>query len=188
MRIFRVKESVMAKILAFSGSNSSKSINQQLVHYATTLIEYAEVEVLSLIDFPAPIFGVDLLETEGIPQSMQEFHAKMLGADAFLVSTPEHNGSMPSVLKNTIDWLSKIDGKVFQGKPTVFLSTSTGARGGRTALDHILTIMPFRGAEIVASLSVPSFHANFVDGILAEPLHAQLKNVVETLEKSLAQN
>lgn len=175
----------MGRILAFSGSNSSTSINQQLIRYAAGLVENATVEVLSLIDYPAPMFGVDLLAAEGIPATILELHRKMSAADAFLVSTPEHNGSMPAVLKNTIDWLSKIDGKVFQSKPTVFLSTSTGPRGGQTALEHLLTIMPFRGAHIVDSLSVPSFTAHFVDGELAQAQHDLLKNVVDKLEKAI---
>lgn len=159
----------MKKIIAFAGSNSSQSINHQLVLAASKFVQNAEVEIISLRDYPADLFGVDLEAESGFPQTMKDLSAKFDEADGFLISSPEHNGSMPAVLKNTIDWISRIgEQKVFRNKPTVFLSTSPGARGGMSALKHILEIMPYRGADIVGGHSVGPFSEKVVNGELVE--------------------
>lgn len=147
----------MKKIIAFSGSNSSKSINQKLATIAAGYVKNVEVEILDLRDYEAPLYGIDLEEEQGIPAGMKELSLKFASADGFIVSSPEHNGSMPAVLKNTIDWLSRIEQKVFGNKPTLFLSTSPGPRGGISALQHLVTIMPFRGANVVGGISIGSF-------------------------------
>lgn len=175
----------MGKIIAFSGSNSSTSINQQLIHAVGGMIENNEVEILDLRDYEAPLFGVDLLEESGVPQSMQDLKSKMMEADGYIISTPEHNGSMPAVLKNTIDWLSKIDHKVFAEKPTVFLSTSPGPRGGISALQHLVDIMPYRGAKIVGSYALGSFGENMIDGQLNQDKAEEIKSVLRKLEEEI---
>ena len=171
----------MKKIIAFSGSNSSHSINQQLVQYIASTITDAEVEVLSLRDFEAPIFGVDLETEAGFPESMKALFDKMSSADGFIVSTPEHNGFMPAVLKNTIDWLSRMGRKVFNDKPVVFLSSSPGGRGGGSALGQILSVMPHQGAKIIGGHSVGSFFDKFKDGSLED---GEDKDVILKLVKS----
>ena len=157
----------MKKIIAFSGSNSPVSINQQLIQIVSKYIientENIEVEILNLRNYPAPMFGIEEEETVGFPQTMQDFHAIMQSADGFVVSSPEHNGSMPAVLKNTIDWLSRIGGKVFNDKPTVFLSTSPGARGGASVLQHLMGTMPYRGANVIGGHGVGSFNEKIIN-------------------------
>ena len=68
--------------------------------------------------------GIDLELESGIPANMVALKETLKQADGFIVATPEHNGSMSAVLKNTIDWLSRIEQKVFDDKPTIFMSTS----------------------------------------------------------------
>lgn len=171
----------MKKIIAFSGSNSSTSINQQLIHSIANMVTEAEVEILSLRDFEAPIFGTDLEAEIGSPESMKALFEKMSSADGFVVSTPEHNGFMPAVLKNTIDWLSRMGRKVFNEKPVVFLSSSPGGRGGASALAQMLTIMPHQGAKVIGGHSVGSFFDKFKDGSLTagEDKDAVLKLIKE---------
>ena len=173
----------MKKIIAFSGSNSKTSINQQLVE--AIAIKHESIETLNLRDFEAPLYGIDLENESGIPASMIALKEKMKEADGFLVSSPEHNGSMPAVLKNTIDWLSRIEPKVFDDKPTVFLSTSPGPRGGVSALEHLVAIMPYRGANIVGSYSIGSFNDHYNNGELSEEIINNLKPIIEKLESSI---
>jgi NAD(P)H-dependent FMN reductase len=158
----------MKKILAFSGSNSPKSINQRLVHIATKNVKGAEVEIINLRDYTAPVFGVEEQAENGIPESIQSLHSKMQEVDGFLISSPEHNGSMPAVFKNTIDWLSILEMKVFMNKPTVFLATSPGPRGGASVLKHLLDIMPYRGANIIGGHALGSFNDKVVDEELTD--------------------
>lgn len=175
----------MGKIIAFSGSNSKNSINQKLIHVAAKMVEFHEVEVLDLRDYDAPLFGVDLEAEKGIPDSMMALREKMREADGFIISTPEHNGSMPSLLKNTIDWLSRINEKVFEDKPTVFLSTSPGPRGGASALGHLVVIMPYRGAHVVGQYSLGSFNEKYINGTLNESSSSEIKKVIHSLEESI---
>lgn len=158
----------MKKIIAFSGSNSSESINQKLILSACKLIQNAEVEVLDLRDYPANVFCVDDEASTGFPDTMKKLFDKIGEADGFIVSSPEHNGSMPAVLKNTFDWLSRMGRKIFNEKPVVFLSTSPGPRGGASVLKHLIEIMPYRGAIVVGGHAVGSFNDKVTDGILNE--------------------
>ena len=175
----------MKKIIAFSGSNSSQSINQQLIEATSGLLDGVEVEILNLRNYPAPVYGIDLEMSEGFPGTMKSLKEKMSGADGFLVSTPEHNGSMPAVLKNTIDWLSRMDQKAFQEKPTVFMSTSPGPRGGMSALEHLVAIMPFRGAIIVGSYSLGNFGDHLKDGNLTKEKASELKPILDKLSDAV---
>lgn len=175
----------MSKILAFSGSNSKDSINQQLVHAVAPLVEGHEVEVISLRNYAAPVYGIDLEVEEGIPDSMKSLKEKMKEADGFIVSTPEHNGSMSAVLKNTIDWLSRIEQKVFDDKPTVFMSTSPGPRGGASALEHLVAVMPYRGASIVGHYSLGSFGDHYSSGSLDDTTVLEVKEVLKSLIESI---
>lgn len=175
----------MKKILAFSGSNSSTSINQRLVRIVGQYTQETMVEVLDLRDYPAPMFGVDHEKEKGMPKSMESLLEKLNECDGVLLSTPEHNGDMPAVLKNTIDWLSRIQKKPFTGKPTLLLSTSPGARGGKSALEHLTRILPFQGAEIVGSHSVGSFNDKVVEEQLVEAEAAVIRPLFALLEAAV---
>lgn len=176
----------MKKILAFSGSNSSKSINKNLLTNVLSLANRVEIELIDLRDFPAAVFSVDLEEKEGFPKSMKDLLIKMRAADGYLISVPEHNGSMPAVFKNSIDWISRMGGKIFNNKPTVFLSASPGGRGGASVLEHLNKIMPHRGAEIIGTHGVASFHDKLEDGQFnnSEDLD-RIKALIEQLEDKI---
>jgi NAD(P)H-dependent FMN reductase len=176
----------MKKIIAFAGSNSSKSINHQLILASSKLTSNVVTEIINLRDFEAPLFGADLLESNGIPESMIELSEKMKSADGFLISIAEHNGSMTAVLKNTFDWLSMKEPKFLFNKPTVFISTSPGPRGAASALKHIVEIMPYRGANIIGSHSVGSFSEKVADGkFINEDDKATVENLLTELTDSL---
>ena len=117
------------KLLAFAASSSKTSINKQLVVYASTLLDGAEVEVLDLNDYELPLYSVDKEKELGHPQLAQVFMAKIAANDAIIISFAEHNGSYSAAYKNLFDWCSRINPKVFQDKPLVLLSTSPGPRG-----------------------------------------------------------
>ena len=83
----------MKKIIAFAGSNSKKSINKQLVTYASGLAENVEVEVLDLNDFDVPLFSVDLESEMGHPENAKRLVDKIKQVDGVMVSLAEHNGA-----------------------------------------------------------------------------------------------
>ena len=172
------------KLLAFAASNSRKSINGQLIRYAVNLIKDAEAEILDLNDFEMPLFSVDREDEWGIPELAHRFYDKIGAADALLVSLAEHNGSYTVAFKNLFDWTSRIDGKVYQGKPLVLLATSPGARGASGVLTTAVNSAPHFGADIKGSLSIAGFYKNFdtTTGKITNPeIRAELKATLGSL-------
>lgn len=172
------------KVLAFAASSSSKSINKVLANYAASLVENAEFEMLDINDYEMPIFSSDREEELGQPQQAKDFFAQIGEADAIIVSFAEHNGTYTAAYKNLFDWTSRIDMKVFQGKPVVYLSTSPGPGGAQSVLSAAANSAKFFAADLRASLSIPSFYDNFdleAQRLTNPELNNQLKAAVAKL-------
>lgn len=146
-----------AKILAFAASNSSVSINHQLVTYAASLMDGADVDMLDIHAFEMPIYRHDREESDGIPQLAHDFLARIAAADGIIISFAEHNGLYTAAFKNLFDWCSRIGSDVWQDKPMVLLATSPGAGGAARVLNIAETAAPHFGGQVVASLSVAKF-------------------------------
>ena len=180
----------MKKIIAFSGSNSSKSINQQFVKYVSRLITDVSVEVIDLRDYDAPIYSSDL-EQEGIPLPIKELALKLEEGDAYIVSTPEHNGSLPAFFKNILDWSSRNNPKFFGGHPVMLLSASPGGYGGANALADLEKKMKYFGGEVIAKYSLASFNNNFdsSQGVVSDTeTDHKINEAVESFMTSLSIN
>ena len=149
------------KVLAFGASNSTTSINKQLAAYAARLVENAEVSILDLNDFELPLYSADVEAEIGHPEAAKNFLAQVESADLLVISFAEHNGSYTAAYKNLFDWASRIQQKVYEDKKVVLLATSPGPGGAKTVLAAATVSMPFFGAEVVGSLSVPAFFDNF---------------------------
>lgn len=149
----------MKTVLAFSGSNSANSINRTLLGHALDILQNASVTTIDLRDFDAPIYSQDLEAQDGIPESIQRLRKLFDTHDAYMISVPEHNGMMPAFFKNIMDWLSRMEGSVFQNKPVMLMSTSPGPGGGRINLANMNSVFPYWGASAVfAELHIGSFH------------------------------
>ncbi len=160
------------KILAFAASNSTKSINQQLVKYAAGLCTEDQVEVLDINDYEMPIYSPDREEAlPALPEQAQLFYQKITDADALIISFAEHNGSYTAAYKNLFDWASRIDAKVFQGKAMLLLSTSPGPGGAASVLAAAKASAPYFAGDVKATLSIPSFYDAF------DPAKQEFKNV-----------
>lgn len=154
------------KILVFAASNNTQSINQQLAIHASQRFKAshqptAEVDILDLNDYEMPIYSPTREQENGIPKLAQVFYDKIGVADLLIVSYAEYNGSYTPAWKNTFDWMSRIDSKVFQDKPMLVLATSPGAGGAGSVLAQVQQSAPFFGADIKGVLSIPSFYDNF---------------------------
>lgn len=126
----------MPKILAFSGSLRRASFNTSLLRAAVELApEDATVEVGSIRDIP--LYDGDLEAEHGIPEAVKALKERIVAADGLLIVTPEYNSSIPGVVKNAIDWLSRPPAdaaRVFANRPVGIIGASPG-RGG-TALSQ----------------------------------------------------
>ncbi|MBR9862905.1 MAG: NAD(P)H-dependent oxidoreductase [Rhodobacteraceae bacterium] len=176
------------KIVAFGASTSSTSINKSLAAFAASLAKGAEVEILDLNDFEIPLFSEDAEMKLGQPQAAQEFLNKIKSADGVIVSFAEHNGSYTAAYKNLFDWASRIDQKVYQDKPTVFLATSPGAGGAGSVLAAAKASAPFFGVDLKAAVSVKSFYQAFdaeTQSITDPVARAELESAVHHLTDTL---
>ncbi len=159
------------KILALAGSTRSESLNKRLLAAVAALAdpEQAEVDIIDLRDFPLPLYDGDLEEAEGVPDNAMRLKEKFLGADALLISTPEYNTSLPAVLKNAIDWISRpVDGvpwlSEIRGQVLGAVSASPGATGGMQALAHLRQMFMNLGAFVVPGFTAcPNAAAAFDD-------------------------
>lgn len=176
----------MKHIIAFAGSNSSKSINKQLATYAASLVENAEVTILDLNNFDLPIFSVDLEEAKGIPENALKFLDYIRTSDGIVVSLAENNAAYSAVFKNLFDWMSRAEQKTFMGKPMLLMATSPGGRGGLSVLTIAKERFPRHNANIIATFSLPSFYENFAEGsIINSELDNELKKAIILFKNSL---
>ncbi|WP_318496023.1 NADPH-dependent FMN reductase [Photobacterium leiognathi] len=174
------------KLLAFAATNSQQSINRALVTYAASQVNADEVEILDLNDFEMAIYSIDRENASGIPEQAQLFFDKIGQADAILISFAEHNGTYTSAYKNIFDWASRINQKFYQQKPVIMLATSPGPGGAKNVLDTAVTSAPFFDANVVGSLSIPSFYENFdleKQTLINEELNSQLISLVTKLNQ-----
>ena len=174
------------KLIVFAASSSTNSINKKLVTYAASLLSDALVEVLDINDYELPLYSQDKEEEIGKPELAEQFLAKIDSADAVMISFAEHNGSYTAAYKNLFDWCSRVRPKAYLDKPMVVMATSPGAGGAATVLEAATKSMPYFGAEVLGSFSLPSFYDNFdatTNEITNSELQSELKEVVKSLEK-----
>jgi chromate reductase len=122
-------------ILGFAGSLRKGSYNKALLSAGMELLpEDAKLEIFDLEGIPT--YNMDL--ENRMPEKVKEFKAKIRASDALLIATPEHNHSIPGVLKNAMDWASRPYGdNSFAGKPVAIMSASPGMLGGANAQFHL---------------------------------------------------
>ncbi|WP_461534270.1 NADPH-dependent FMN reductase [Sinomicrobium sp.] len=148
-------------ILAFAGSNSSASINYQLVVYTASIIENRTVKKFDMSEKAFPMYSYDHEKNDGIPEEVTGFLEEIRGAEGLIIAVNEHNGNLSAYFKNLIDWLSRADKDFLSDKRVFLMSTSHGKRGAMSALSHAENTLPRFGATISASFSLPSFGENF---------------------------
>ncbi|MHA7842450.1 MAG: NADPH-dependent FMN reductase [Winogradskyella sp.] len=173
----------MKNIITIAGSNSQKSINKRLLIYTSSLLNNTELTVIDLNDYVLPIYGVDYEAENGIPTTIKRLDELIDKADGFIISLAEHNGSYSAVFKNTIDWLSRVNMKIWREKPMLLMATSPGNRGGATVLQSASTYFPYMGAKITDTFSLPSFYENFNnEEIIDKNLKKEIYNKVSKFQ------
>ncbi len=148
------------KLLGISGSLRKGSTNTMLVREAARLFGAAD---FTMADIRMPLYDGDLEEASGVPDAAMALHGQILGADAIIISTPEYNKNLPGVLKNALDWVSRVTPAAFTGTPLAIVSAAAGRAGGERSqysLRHCLT--PFnplvlQGPEVMIASSGSAF-------------------------------
>ena len=143
------------------------------------------VTTIRLFDFEANNYRLETERNVGIPPKIKALKELIDNADGIIISTPEYNSSIPAGLKNTIDWLSRIENKFLDGKPSLLMSTSNGGRGAQSALEHLNMILTYRGAQITGTFSLPRFGESLNEGNLQENQQRLLKEKLNEFEEAV---
>src|SRR5690606_28532693 len=142
-----------------------------------------------------PLFSKDRELDSGIPELALSFANELNWADFILISFAENNGNYAVAYKNIIDWVSRIKGrKIFADKPVFLLATSEGGRGASSVLKIAQERMPFDGAEVLETFSLPEFSKNFEQGkgvttiLFRSALEAKVRKTKRLLKQRLSIN
>ena len=169
----------MATIIGLCGSLRRRSFNRMLLRAAAeaappgTSIEQASIREI-------PLYDGDVEEEQGVPDAVQRLKSRLAEADGLLIVTPEYNHSMPGVLKNAIDWLSRPADhipRVFGGRPVAIMGATTGPGGTALAQAAWLPVVRklgmrpwFQGGVLISD----AFTVFDTDGRIADAAMRQL--------------
>ncbi|MER8376697.1 NADPH-dependent FMN reductase [Mesorhizobium sp. M1406] len=183
---------VIPKILVFAGSVRSGAYSGRTADVAQKelAMQGAEVTRISLADYPLPILDEDLEKERGVPENAMQLGRFIIAHDGLLIATPEYNGSIPPLLKNTIDWVSRVrrDGgrsvRPLAGKVAGLCSSSKGRFAGIRCINHLRAVLVRCQMEVVTpECSVPEGGDAFdEDGHFRdERLHKSMEHLCRTL-------
>jgi chromate reductase, NAD(P)H dehydrogenase (quinone) len=170
-------------VLGIAGSLRAGSYNRALLRAAATLLpEGMMLETAEIGDIP--LYDADL-EAKGIPEVVKQLKMKMAAADAVLIATPEYNYSIPGVLKNAIDWVSRAPDPPLTGKPAAIMGASMGMMGTVRSQLHLrqvcvfLNVLLMNKPEVLVARAQEKFGA---DGTLTdEPTREAVRKLLVAL-------
>ncbi len=178
------------EILVFGGSIRTGSLSAKLAALSAKELALigAEVTLISLADYPLPIYNADLEKGEGIPENARKLAGLIAKSRGVFIATPEYNHSLPPLLKNAIDWASrpKLTAEFnHRGRVYAIGSSSNGMIGGARALIDLRKVLATAlGALVIAEqVSVSLANAAFDDSghLIAEPPAKLLRMVCQSL-------
>jgi len=184
-----------SKILAFAGSARKESFNKRLARAAATSAQSAGAEVtfVDLRDYPIPLYDGDLEAEQGIPENARALRKLMAVHQGLIVVSPEYNGFITPLLKNTLDWISRKDGEEdglasYRNKVGLVLSASPGGFGGMRSLALIRQLLTHLGVTVLPDqLAVPRAQQAFDDqgNLVDAQQQATLDRMTQRLVKTL---
>ncbi|MBK8471888.1 MAG: NAD(P)H-dependent oxidoreductase [Sphingobacteriales bacterium] len=160
------------KFLVFSASLRKDSLNTQLAKLAVKAIEKngGIADYATMNEFDCPSMNQDLEVDDFQPDGAKEFRKRILANDAFIICSPEYNGSMPGLLKNTIDWVSRFRPQPFNEHHALLMSASPSMAGGNKALWSLRMPLEHLGTRVYPNMfSLAMAHKAFTpEGSIAD--------------------
>jgi chromate reductase, NAD(P)H dehydrogenase (quinone) len=160
------------RFLVFSASLRTDSLNTRLAKLTASVIQKngGLVDFAHMSAFDAPSFNQDLEANGVLPAGTEEFRRRLLANDAFIISSPEYNGSMPGHLKNAIDWVSRFRPQPFNERQALLMSASPSMVGGNRGLWALRMPLEHLGARVYPDMfSLSMAHKAFTpEGSLAD--------------------
>jgi chromate reductase, NAD(P)H dehydrogenase (quinone) len=161
------------RFLVFCASLRSDSLNGRLARLAASTIEAngGIVDSTAMPAFETPSYNNDVQDSEGFPPGADRMRECIQMNDAFVISSPEYNASMPGLLKNTIDWVSRFSPQPFNEKHGLLVSASPSMSGGNRGLWALRVPLEHLGARVYPDMySLAQAHQAFdADGRIADP-------------------
>jgi chromate reductase len=175
------------KLFAIAGSLRKASHNRALLGIAAAVAEQhgTTVDVAALGEFAIPLYDGDVEAASGIPEGVQRLAARIGDADGLLIASPEYNFGVPGVLKNTVDWLSRMKPTPLRGKRALLLSASPSLVGGNRGLWALRVSLEVLGVHVYPDMySLAQAHekidaTGINDPALAKFLDSLVKRFVE---------
>jgi NAD(P)H-dependent FMN reductase len=179
----------MARIVGISGSLRRQSFNAALLRAAADVVPSGStIEIASIREIP--LYDGDVEATQGIPASVQALKDVIASADGLLLVTPEYNNSIPGVLKNAIDWLSRPSTdirRIFGGRPVAIMGATPGAGGTLLSQAAWLPVLrtlgtlPWFEGRLAVSAAAKVFDSDgrLTDETIRSRLEAFVKGFVE---------
>jgi NAD(P)H-dependent FMN reductase len=188
------------KILVIPGSLRSGSLNARLAATASLEIAQAGAEVtrISLADFPLPIYDGDLQTKSGVPKHAINLKRMMAAHHGVLIVTPEYNSSLPPLLKNTIDWVTRVQdphetrGQVFRERVFAIAAASQSRLGGARALAALRLVLSACHATVIPNQLALSFAGEAYDDMDrlkhsadSEALTAMVRQLIDVSQRMM---
>ncbi|GGU62299.1 oxidoreductase [Streptomyces albospinus] len=160
------------RVLVFGGALRAESANARLASLVARLIADAgaTVDHAAMRDFAMPMYDGDMEVAEGLPPGALALRDRLERCDAFVISSPEYNGSVPGVLKNAIDWVSRVRPQPFKTKHAMLVSASPSLVGGNRGLWALRVPLEHLGTRVYPDMfSLANCYSAFAeDGTLID--------------------
>lgn len=172
------------RVFVLGAALRAESTNARLASLVSRLAADtgAGVDLATMRDFDMPSYDGDAEATEGLPAGALALRDRLEWCDAFVISSPEYNASVPGVLKNAIDWVSRIRPQPFKAKHALLVSASPSLVGGNRGLWALRVPLEHLGTRVYPDMfSLARAHQGFAeDGLLTDPgLQQRLAETVE---------
>lgn len=135
-------------IAGISGSLRAQSMHRGILRAVNKSLVEKNIEFTAIEIKDFPLYDQDV-NAQGIPAVVQKAHEQLAAADAIVLASPEYNYSVSGVLKNAIDWFSRIEGQAFNGKAVAIMGASPSGIGTARSQYHLRQILVFMNAFIV---------------------------------------
>lgn len=158
-----MQHTTKARIVALAGSGRAQSLNRQLLELAArgARAAGADVTIIEPAAYQIPIYDGDAESAHGLPEAVLRLQALLRQHNGLLIASPEHNGSVTALLKNTLDWTSRPSeghavAAAYAGKRAAILGTTPGLFGAVRGLGHLRLILGKLGVDVLGDeLALP---------------------------------
>jgi chromate reductase len=161
------------RFLVFAATLRHESLNGRLATLAAECIRAngGEADLRTMAAFDAPSYDADVQAADGFPPGAEELRDCLTTSDAFVIASPEYNFSMPGVLKNAIDWVSRFQPQPFNERHGLLMSASPSMAGGNRGLWTLRVPLEHLGSRVYPDMfSLAQAHRAFDgDGRIADP-------------------